>query len=176
KDVAIDDVKIEALIDTGSDISLMRADEYISIGSPRFQETKIRFSGIGSDEIAALGEFQAHITIDGRSYPILIRVVSDTVLRQKLIIGTDFLDTVEVNVRQGTITINPIRKQIVEEDILEIFRIDVEGTYDSNEVDVSHIQNAEHRRTIVTLVENYKPNRTRETDIKMSIVLKDDEP
>lgn len=76
KDVVIDDTIIEALIDTGSDISLMRADEYVKMGSPRFQEVKIRFSGIGSGEITALGEFQAKITVDGNSYPIL--VVSDT--------------------------------------------------------------------------------------------------
>lgn len=54
KNVMIDDVKIKALIDTGSDISLMRADEYIKIGAPRFQTTKTRFSGIGSGEMAAL--------------------------------------------------------------------------------------------------------------------------
>lgn len=82
KDVEIDGVKIEALIDTGSDISLMRADEYVKMGSPRLQASRIHFSGIGlgEDRITALGEFRAQITIDEHSYPILIRIVSDTVL------------------------------------------------------------------------------------------------
>lgn len=48
KDVAIDGTEIEALIDTGSDITFMRADENVKMGSPRFKESRIRFSGIGS--------------------------------------------------------------------------------------------------------------------------------
>lgn len=108
KNVAINGVEIEALIDTGSDISLMRADEYTRIGSPRFQATKTRFSGVGSgNEITAMGEFQARVTIDEHSYPILIRIVSCAVLKHKLLIGTDFLDTVEVNARHGLVTTSP---------------------------------------------------------------------
>lgn len=179
KDVAIDGTKIEAIIDTGSDISFMRADEYVKMGSPRFRESKIRFSGVESGEIAALGEFEAELTVDGNCYPIFIRVVSDTVSRQKLLIGADFLDTVEVNFRQGVIAISPIRGQKAKErsDVLsDVFRIDVEGACDVNKVDVSHVQNAEHKRAIEALVESYNPNRTREIDIKMTIILKDDEP
>lgn len=33
RNVEIDGAKIEALIDTGSDISFMRADEYVKMGS-----------------------------------------------------------------------------------------------------------------------------------------------
>ncbi|XP_011684298.1 PREDICTED: protein sprint-like [Wasmannia auropunctata] len=79
KDVMIDGKSTTALIDTGSDISLMRADEYVCMGSPRFRSTEVKFSGVGSEGIAALGEFEAKITIDGHTYPILIRVVSDTI-------------------------------------------------------------------------------------------------
>lgn len=172
KDVAINGVKIEALIDTGSDISLMRADEYIKIGSPNFRATETRFSGIGSGEIAALGEFRAQIAIDEYSYPILIRVVSDTVSRKKLLIGTDFLDTVEVNVKRGAITINPIREPTSEESQVSVFQIDV---CEANTIDLSHVRD-KHGQAVVTLVENYKPNRIAETDVKMTIILKDDEP
>lgn len=177
KDVAIDGTKIEALINTGSDISLMRADEYIKMGSPRFREAKIRFSGIRSGEIAALGEFQAELTVDGHSYPILIRVVSDTVSRQKLLIGTDFLDTVEVNVKRGVIAINPICKQVAEtgSDGLDVFRIDVGDAYEANGVEVSHVRDVEHKHAIAALVEDYRPSKMREIDVEMTIILKDDE-
>lgn len=176
KSVQIDGVKIEALIDTGSDISLMRADEYVKMGSPRFRTTGTRFSGIGSDEIATLGEFQARITIDEHSYPILIRVVSDTVSRQKLLIGTDFLDTVEINSKRGTITISPISKAMTDGDNpLNIFQIDVEDVYEVNAIDTMHVQN-EYKQAITTFIENYKPNKIIDTDVKMTIILKDDEP
>lgn len=47
--------------------------------------------------------------------------------------------------------------------------------HEANE-DVSYIRNAEHKHAIATLIKNYKPNKTRETDLEMTIVLKDDEP
>ena len=82
--VIVDGKSIEALIDTGSDISLMRADEYVRIGSPKLQSSEVKFLGVGSENITALGEFRAEIIIDEYKYQILIRVVSDTVSRQKL--------------------------------------------------------------------------------------------
>lgn len=69
KCILIDDTEFEALINTGSDISLMRADEYVKMGSPRFQMTNIHFSGVGFDEMTALDEFRARLvarTVDGR--------------------------------------------------------------------------------------------------------------
>lgn len=177
KCILIDDTEFEALIDTGSDISLMHADEYVKMGSPRFQMTNIRFSDVGSDEMTALGEFRARI-VDGHSYPILIRVVSDTVSRQKLLIGTDFLDTVEVNVRRSAIAISPIGERPAgTDDLVDIFQIDVENVCDANEVDTVHIRDAEYKSAVATLVENYKPStKLYETDVKMTIVLTDDEP
>jgi len=70
KNVVIDGRSIIAFINTGNDISLMRADEYANIGSPRFRSTDIRFSGIGSENIAAenIGSENIVRRISGRSY------------------------------------------------------------------------------------------------------------
>jgi len=176
KNVVIDGRDIVALIDTGSDISLMRADEYANIGSPRFQSTDIRFSGIGSENIAALGEFQAEVTIDGHTYPILIRVVSNAVSRHKLLIGTDFLDTVELHVKQGAVCINPIREGLDGNRQPELLQINVVDDREASEIDFLSVQSVETRRAITSLIENYKPSRTVEIDIRMKLVLKDDEP
>ncbi|KYN30157.1 hypothetical protein ALC57_00383 [Trachymyrmex cornetzi] len=51
-----------------------------------------------------LGEFQTEIVVDERSYPIRIRVVSDTLFQHPMLIGTDFLDTVEVNIKLGKVS------------------------------------------------------------------------
>jgi len=44
----IDGRDMMVLIDTGSDILLMHADEYMSMGSPRFRSIKIWLLGLGS--------------------------------------------------------------------------------------------------------------------------------
>jgi len=175
KNVVIEGRGIAALIDTGSDISLMRADEYANIGSPRFQPTDVRFSGVGSENIAALGEFQAEATIDNHVYPILIRVVPDTVSRHKLLIGTDFLDTIELHVKQGVVCINPIREDL-DGNRPEVLQINVIDDREINEVDLLPGSSIEAKRVIASLVEGYKPSRTVETNVSMKLVLKDDEP
>jgi hypothetical protein len=65
---------------------------YSRINKPQFRSTKIRFSGMDSEAIETLGEFWIKIAIDSHIYPIHIRIVSNTMLRQKLLFETDFLD------------------------------------------------------------------------------------
>lgn len=49
KDVLIQGHQIKALIDSGSDLTLIRADEYVKLGSPRLRSGGMRFRGVGSD-------------------------------------------------------------------------------------------------------------------------------
>jgi hypothetical protein len=49
KEVSISGRKMDAPIDTGSDISLMRAEQYVRVGTPKLGKKTIRFRGIGTD-------------------------------------------------------------------------------------------------------------------------------
>lgn len=175
KEVTIDGRITTALIDTGSDISIMRASEHKMIGLPGLQPSKVEFCGIGSYSVASLGQVRTEITIDGHVYSMLIHVVPDTVLHYGLLIGTDFLDTVEINIKQGVISIEPIPGEVTDDGMRpEIFAINT--VRDTNKIDVSCIENAEHRQAVTDLVAKYEPNKLREFDVRMTIVLKDDEP
>lgn len=66
------------------------ADQYIELGSPRFENKETRFRGVGLNKNITLGEFCSELIVDGRSYPILIRVVSNDTMTYKFLIGTDF--------------------------------------------------------------------------------------
>lgn len=81
KNVTINGLTVAALIDTGSDLTLMRAEQYIKAGSPALIQREIRFRGIGSDYKKTLGEFDSEIKIDDNNYPIKIRVISDTLMK-----------------------------------------------------------------------------------------------
>lgn len=80
KTVSMGDRIIIALIDTGSDTSIIRDSEYVMVGSPRLRASAVEFCGVGGYRALASGEFPIQIIIDGCIYPILIRVVPDTVL------------------------------------------------------------------------------------------------
>lgn len=176
KEVEINGHKTLALIDTGSDICLVRSDKYIRLGSPRLDSKEIRFRGVGSNDNLTLGEFNANITIDECVYPILIRVVSDTLLNHELIIGTDFLNTIEMTIKAGEISINPLSKlSSVNDDVSEILQINV-NPEENDEIDVSHIPNLEYQDKIKKMITTYNPVRSRDIDFTMSIILKDEEP
>jgi hypothetical protein len=108
KKVSINGFEITALIDTGSDLSLMRADKYIKIGAPTLQGNGIRFRGISSDSNTTLGAFRANICVDDNAFPIVINVVSDDLMRHELLIGTDFLNTIELTIKEGKVSMSPI--------------------------------------------------------------------
>nr|XP_012145355.1 PREDICTED: uncharacterized protein LOC105663060 [Megachile rotundata] len=87
KDVLINDVPIQAIVDTGSDITIMSANAYTKIGSPRLENDITPFQGIATDENATMGKFHAKLTVDDHSYAISINVVSDVLTRYSLLIG-----------------------------------------------------------------------------------------
>lgn len=78
-----------ALIDTGSDMSMLRASEYAMMRSPRMRAADKEFCGIGGFSARVLGEFRANMLISEHTYSILIRVAPDTVIPYDLIFGAD---------------------------------------------------------------------------------------
>lgn len=141
----INDVPMQAIIDTGSDITIMRADEFIRIGSPNLTSKSIIFRGIGKEQNNTLGEFGANLTIDGNSYAISINVVSDELSKHCLLIDNDFLDTVELNVKLCNAIINPANKD--DSVFAEICHISVDEIK-PGAVDISHVPNNEHAKEI----------------------------
>lgn len=78
--------------------------------------------------------------------------------------------------KKGVISIKPAREPPVgDESRPEIFMINVMRDSSVTDVDVLSIM-PEHRRVVTDLISEYKPVRTHEIDIKMTIILKDDEP
>jgi len=163
-----------ALIDTGSDICLIRASAYIRLGCLRLKLNEIRFHGIGATNNSTIGEFDTELTIDGHTHSALVRVVLDTLMSYDLLVGTDFLNSVELTIKAGKM-ISTLSEQVsVDNDLPEILQINVD--FEKSNADVSHVPELRDREKIEKLVRDYKPNKTREVDLKMPIILKDDEP
>lgn len=175
KDVVINGCKIVALVDTGSDLCLLRADQYAEIGSPTLKYKETRFRGVGSHESVAFGEFRAGMIVDEHTYSILIHVVPSHMIARRFIIGTDFLNTVDLRVRNGSVSITPVEETVANaRELPEIFQVDVREEF--NEIDLTHVQNSKHRSSLNNIISSYHPCKTKETDIKMKIILKDEEP
>ena len=64
KEVEIANYKLIALVDTDSDVTLMRADQYVKIGAPKLSNTVLKFRDIGSENNNTLGEFTTEVVVE----------------------------------------------------------------------------------------------------------------
>ena len=146
---------------------MLRAEHYIKIGAPKLDNKILQFRGVGMERSYTLGEFSTYMTIDHTTYLINIYVVPDTLTNHSLILGTNFLDSVELVMKGGEIFIAKL-------DVPEVFNINVETAVD--EVDLSHVIVLEHKKAVENLVEDYKPNKIHEVRVIINIILTDDIP
>ena len=65
--MSIDDCKSTSLEDTGSELTFIRSDEYVRLGSPSLRNCKLRFDGLGSADNETSGEFTKVMTADGQA-------------------------------------------------------------------------------------------------------------
>lgn len=171
KDVFINNVKIVALVDSGSDLTLLREEQYKKIGSPMLSKRQVQFRGAGSGRFETLGDTNVNLIIDHEIYPIIVHIVPDGVVQNGLILGTDFLRSVELNIKKGVVTITKLENSDI--DLFEVLKIDV---IESDKLDLSHIKDESIKNEVTELIMNYSPQKIKETGVEMRIVLMDDIP
>jgi len=174
KDVKIDNENLVALIDTGSDLSLIREDQYLNIGSPNLTHREIVFRGIGAQNFKTKGKFDIEIKIDDDYFLTSLSVVPNELLQYDLILGTDLINKINLYVEEGKITVRKPSAEIRAANRLpEIFKVEL--TSESSDVDLSHLT-SEHKNNVSDIINKYNPTQKCETEYKMTIVLRDDEP
>jgi hypothetical protein len=101
--------------------------------------------------------------------------VGNEILKHAILIGTDFLNLVELYSIKGQVTIRKIPEKSINANSLdtpEVLKVDVIENADL--FDFSYISDRDTRREIEIIAKNYKPKKTREVRIKMTLILKDD--
>lgn len=143
KDVYVGNCKLSALIDSGSDVSLVRVNEYVRFGAPKLSSSTIVFKGIGSEANVTLGETRTKISIDGTEHDIVLHVVPDNMLPYAMLIGNDFLYGLDVPIIEGNVSISKIKEVTSLPEVLQI-----DAFENANDVDLSHIENGELKEQV----------------------------
>ncbi|GFV77912.1 hypothetical protein TNCV_661 [Trichonephila clavipes] len=89
KDVTIFGRKLNGLVDTDSNLTLLRNSTYINIDKPPLKQTNTLLTGFGFSRINVIGTFDSEITIDDQIFPVTISVVPNSCTNYDLIIGCD---------------------------------------------------------------------------------------
>jgi hypothetical protein len=77
-------------------------------------------------------------------------------MKHELLLGADFLNSVQVTMSAGKITIKASESIPKDNVIREVCQLHV-ITDEVNSTDVTHILNTEHRDAIKSLIDEYKP-------------------
>ncbi|GFX69771.1 transposon Tf2-9 polyprotein [Trichonephila clavipes] len=164
---------IEALIDSGSSVSLIREDVSKGIIEPSELSKNIAvLFGLGKYEVKTKGSFQRKIELDGENYSLTCvwHVVPTPSLKFQAVIGSYILEQASVCFHKESVQ---FRKHEDKNSFLQMQVYDAEV---EDEVEAQHVTNPRIRRELFQLISNYEPKKTETTNVSMKIILKDDIP
>ncbi|GFX49997.1 uncharacterized protein TNCV_3883251 [Trichonephila clavipes] len=110
KTVKINGYDFDALIDTGSTITLIRESVHQILGRPTLNPTKINLTSFGKSEIKTFGSFKSTINIEDNKFMTDIYVISNSQTTIDVIIGTDVLKQTEFKISASGIELIPKKK------------------------------------------------------------------
>ncbi|GFT21403.1 hypothetical protein NPIL_31261 [Nephila pilipes] len=101
--VEIQGVKINALFETGSELSLISYESYIKIGSPKLSFNNVSFAGINQECLSPLGFFYSDIKFDKCCIATEIYVIKK--LCCDIIIDLDVINKLNITINENGIEI-----------------------------------------------------------------------
>lgn len=169
KEILIEDKKFDALLDTGSHLSLMREDKFKLIDTSKLCESQVLLTGIAQGQAKTIGHFQTTITIDGFNFPLTFHVIPSKALDVTVILGTDFINQAEITIDQHGITVNKPSAMVF------LSQIKLQSEEDET-INTGLTISKGPKNIVENMMLEYKPNKIKTTGIKLGITLKDETP
>ena len=169
KVVYIADKRMEALIDTGSSITAINETAYSLIKKPTLSQPDLTLTGLGKTKVSPLGYFNSSIKIDNNIFKAKVYVLPNNSINELAIIGSDLLSQAEVNINEGKVKMKKINPITEEMQLMNIQQ-------DTDELNMGPTLSEKSKKKVEEIITNYFPEKTQTNDIKMKIIVKDDEP
>lgn len=182
KEVMILGKNIKAIIDTGSDLNLILASRHVQLGTPSLSAQTIPFKTVGANTHRTLRRFKASVKIDGLMFEFNFDVVPDEFISNDVLLGGELTEQAELRISGRRALLCKRVSQCKDEESISnswraVLNIDVSSELDDKpDVSIQHIKNPEIKSESKKLVENYVPVKSKDTGVKMCIVLHDDAP
>ncbi|GFT25069.1 retrovirus-related Pol polyprotein from transposon 17.6 [Trichonephila clavipes] len=169
KEIFFGKVKITALIDSGSTVSLLRENTSRRIMDPtKLSKNKMLLTGIGEAQVTTIGFFEHEFKIDDENYSLTWHVVPADKLKLEAVIGSDLLEQASISFTKEGVKFNKY------ENHAQLMQISAENLQE--ELDLRHVENRQIKKELEKLIQDYKTEKTASTDVTMRIILKDEEP
>ncbi|GFX36979.1 integrase catalytic domain-containing protein [Trichonephila clavipes] len=173
KEVKILSKKILSLIDTGSQVTLMKESVWNQLGSPSLINSGNILTGFGLSKTHVISSFNSTVSIGNQEFPVKIIVVPNHSMNFDISIGCNLI-------KQANLTITPdsvmfSKPQIEVSDVSPqpfVFAI----TDDILKFDIGPEIPKQTRNDVEALLICYRSNKIKTTDIELSITVTDDKP
>ncbi|GFT55040.1 uncharacterized protein TNCV_2325491 [Trichonephila clavipes] len=139
KEIFFGKVKITALIDSGSTISLLRENTSRRIMDPtKLSKNKMLLTGIGEAEVTTIGSFEHEFKIDDENYSLTWHVVPTDKLKFEAVIGSDLLEQASISFTKEGVKFNKY------ENHAQLMQISAENLQE--ELDLRHVENRQIKK------------------------------
>ncbi|XP_067120962.1 uncharacterized protein [Centruroides vittatus] len=175
KTIVIGNMSIKAVMDTGSQATLLRKSVFDKLGFRRLFPTNSTLNGFGKSVVDPLGCFTENIQIDDFKCRADVCVVANDVMTCDAIVGLNVLMQGETTINESGIIIKNKTRCVKEINCLSILPIDLTttGEIDVNiEPDVPNI----FKSKVQQLVLDYVPHKVERTNVELNILVKNHEP
>ncbi|XP_012241486.1 uncharacterized protein LOC105680831 [Bombus impatiens] len=184
KEIKTMDKNAVAKIDTGSDLNLVRMSMYLRLGAPQLENRIIKFDSIGAVNVHTMGRFKTEIMIEGLKATLDFDVVRDNYLEHDVLLGIELTEQMEIRVKNKQVKFIQIKKEqrvnqcaVEDSEWNEVLNIDVCSEQDDRDkVELDHIVDRKIRDDIKNLISEYTVTKTRDTGVRVKIILEDDAP
>ncbi|GFX51404.1 retrovirus-related Pol polyprotein from transposon 297 [Trichonephila clavipes] len=173
KEVKILSKKILSLVDTGSQVTLMKESVWNQLGSPSLINSGNILTGFGLSKTHVIGSFNSTVSIDNQDFPVKINVVPNHSMNFDIIIGCNLIKQANLTITPNSVMFS--KPQIEVSDASPqpfVFAI----TDDIPKFDIGPEIPKHTRNDVEALLVRYRPNKIKTTDIELSITVTDDKP
>ncbi|PZC75624.1 hypothetical protein B5X24_HaOG205900 [Helicoverpa armigera] len=89
KEVSVNGVSLQAFVDLGSEVTLIRHTEFSKLGLEH-DNSPSKMKGFGNNVVQSVGSVKLNLNIDGVNATVPCRIVEDSLLEKPLLIGQTF--------------------------------------------------------------------------------------
>ncbi|GFU62116.1 hypothetical protein TNCV_2428211 [Trichonephila clavipes] len=173
KEVKILSKKILSLVDTGSQVTLMKESVWNQLGSPSLINSGNILTGFGLSKTHVIGSFNSTVSIDNHDFPVKINVVPNHSMNFDIIIGCNLIKQANLTITPDSVMFSKLQNEVSDASPQPfVFAI----TDDIPKFDIGPEIPKQTRNDVEALLVCYRPNKIKTTDIELSITVTDDKP
>ncbi|XP_036339804.1 uncharacterized protein LOC118749143 [Rhagoletis pomonella] len=202
KRIKFGDIVVDARVDTGSDLSLLRYDVFRKLRYPQLSSDKRRLVGIKESELNTIGGVTKETRVDNIAVEVTFHVTRSNDLRYEAVIGNDILKVANISFAEGVAMFTSKDHKDVEVNSTEvggIIPVPFDNKEDKNQnyllrefpalclqnslnddeefppLNITHLS-VEKQSALYSMVRQYTPKPNSESPVQMTIILADDVP